>query len=710
MKRLLTTPIYYVNDVPHIGHAYSTIIADVIKKYWTLQGDDVFLLTGTDEHGQKIEEAARKKGIKTIEYANTIANKFRDVWDKFHIDYNKFIRTTYLEHILSVQKAFEIMFDKGDIYKGEYEGQYCVSCESFFTQTQVLDGIYCPDCGKETRLVKEESYFFRLSKYQNKLLEWYKNNPACILPLHKKNEVIKFVDNSLQDLSITRTSFEWGIKVPLKLKDDKHIVYVWLDALMNYPSALGYGLDYNNARELLQHKAEQNPALESKMEYFKHTSHVVGKDILRFHAIYWPAFLMSLELPLPEHIFVHGWWTIDGVKMSKSIGNVINPLDILEAYPLDIFRYFLLKEVPFGQDGDFSERALINRNNGELSNDLGNLVNRLIGMSEKYFEYDLSDSFSIDRFQLEREKVDELSHEALGFMNNMQPNKYLESIWEMLHLANAMITKFAPWEMMKRGEVQECKELLNLIANILLKVSLLLYPIMPTTCLKIAACLGVKIDSVGFRGFIVEFEYKRDFKITKIDALFPKIDSPRMKKDSNVIASESEAIESKGNSPTLAGNATSLPPHLAGDTTLSSPPLAGGARGGVKSHAPDSKDSQKSNIESKNIESKITLSDFQKIHLKVGTILSAEKLEKSEKLLKLKVDLGEENPRQIIAGISQFYNPESLVNSQVIVLANLKPAKLMGELSEGMLLACKDSNGLSLLRPENPRHPGTPIS
>lgn len=338
MKKLLTTPIYYVNDVPHIGHAYTTILADVMKKYWTLRGDDVFFLTGTDEHGQKIEEAAKKHGIKTIEYANSISEKFRDTWREYDIDYDKFIRTTYFEHILSVQKAFEIMYDRGDIYKGAYEGMYCVGCESFFTQTQVIDGIYCPDCSgkKETRLVKEESYFFALSKYQDKLLAWYRENPDCIVPSHKRNEVIKFVEQGLQDLSITRISFEWGIKIPLKLRDSKHIIYVWLDALMNYASALGYGLDYNNAKEQLSYKMEQNPCLESKMEYFDNTTHIVGKDILRFHAIYWPAFLMSLGLPLPKHILVHGWWTIDGVKMSKSIGNVIHPLDIKNAYPTDI--------------------------------------------------------------------------------------------------------------------------------------------------------------------------------------------------------------------------------------------------------------------------------------------------------------------------------------------------------------------------------------
>ncbi len=661
MKRLLTTPIYYVNDVPHIGHAYTTIIADMLKKYWTLNGNDVFLLTGTDEHGQKIEEAAKKHGIKTIEYANSISEKFRDTWKEFNIDYDKFIRTTYLEHILAVQKAFEIMYDRGDIYKGEYEGMYCVGCESFFTQNQVVEGVYCPDCSgnKRTRVVKEESYFFALSKYQNKLLKWYNEYHDCILPSHKKNEVIKFVENGLQDLSITRVSFEWGIKIPLKLRDNKHIIYVWLDALMNYASALGYGIDYNNAKEQLKYKMEQNPFLESKMEYFNNTTHIVGKDILRFHAIYWPAFLMSLDLPLPKHIFVHGWWTIDGVKMSKSIGNVINPLDIKDAYPTDIFRYFLLKEVPFGQDGDFSQMALINRNNGELSNDLGNLLNRLIGMSEKYFQFDLQNSLSTTSYKIEKEKIFNIIQDSKKFMYNMQPNKYLESIWELLYIANLLITKTEPWELIKQNKNIECKEFLNFIANILAKVALLLYPIIPNACKKMSKALNIKIDSVSFDKLINNNEYIESFIIKKIDALFPKIEEPRMQ-----IKTNEQIIENR-------------------------------------------------NTEIKHIEEKeeiINISDFKKIIIKVGTIIDVNKLPKSNKLLKLKVDLGEDKPRQIIAGIAEFYDHENLINTQVCVLTNLKPAKLMGEISEGMILACKDSNGLSLLRPEHKKEKGSNIS
>lgn len=661
MKRLLTTPIYYVNDVPHIGHAYTTILADVMKKYWTLRGDDVFLLTGTDEHGQKIEESARQHGIKTIEYANSISEKFRDAWREYNIDYDKFIRTTYLEHILSVQKAFELMYDRGDIYKGEYEGMYCVGCESFFTQTQVIDGIYCPDCSgnKKTRLVKEESYFFALSKYQDKLLQWYRDCPDCIMPAHKKNEVIRFVEQGLQDLSITRVSFEWGIKIPLKLRDNKHIIYVWLDALMNYASALGYGLDYNNAKEQLSYKMEQNPCLESKMEYFNNTTHIVGKDILRFHAIYWPAFLMSLGLPLPKHIFVHGWWTIDGVKMSKSIGNVIHPLDIKNAYPTDIFRYFLLREVSFGQDGDFSQVALINRNNGELSNDLGNLLNRLIGMSEKYFQYNLDESLQ-NEYKEQREKVWQIINASLSYLDSMQPHKFLESVWELFYLANMMIAKTQPWELMKHNKTQECKCFLNLIANILAKSAILLYPILPQSCGQIALALGIEIDSRQFEKLIINNEYLQSFHIKKVDALFPKIEKPRMKTMHKPFANTTQKLDDGEKAETNNGM--------------------------------------------------ISIADFQNIIIKVGTIISAEKLTKSKKLLKLQVDLGEEKTRQIIAGISEFYDSQNLVGTQVCVLSNLAPAKLMGELSEGMILACKDIDGLSLLRPEKKRLNGSRIS
>ncbi|STQ87002.1 methionine--tRNA ligase [Helicobacter muridarum] len=676
MKQLLTTPIYYVNDIPHIGHAYTTIIADVLKKYWNLQGNDIFLLTGTDEHGQKIEGAAKKKNMDIGQYVDSIAKRFQDTWDCFGIDYDKFIRTTFVEHKISVQKAFEIMFDKGDIYKGEYEGRYCVSCESFFTQTQVFDEIYCPDCGKETQIVKEESYFFALSKYQDRLLTWYRDNAKCILPLHKKNEVIAFVEQGLQDLSITRTSFKWGIPIPEKLHDEKHIIYVWLDALISYISALGYGLTQSNAKEILQNHLDQDPCLNSNMQYFEHATHIVGKDILRFHAIYWPAFLMSLDVPLPKHIFVHGWWTINGVKMSKSLGNVVNPLEIQQAYPMDIFRYFLLKEVPFGQDGDFSQTALINRNNGELSNDLGNLLNRLQGMSEKYFNFELKESFCRNSYHDQLEKINSITTECHVYIENMQLNKYLESVWELLYLGNEMITKVAPWELMKSNKNKECKEFLNLIANILAKAGLLLYPVMPNSCEKIARCLGFAINPANFTYLISQQGYLQDFVLTKVEALFPKIESKRIESKNADSSNNLESDILDSNNVTINQNDDSSNNQLKPHTSLNS----------------------------------VSIDDFSKIEIRVGTILDANRLPKSHKLLKLKVDIGDTIERQIIAGIAEYYDSKDLIGKQVCVIVNLKPAKIMSEISEGMLLVAKDSNGLSIINPEQKRENGSKIS
>ena len=400
MKKFITTPIYYVNDVPHIGHAYTTIIADTLARLWRLQGDEVYFMTGTDEHGQKIEEAARARNFTPREYADEISAKFRNLWNEFEISYDAFVRTTSDEHTKTVQNAFEIMYKKGDIYKGEYSGSYCVSCESFFPENQLIDGEFCPDCGKKTRIVKEESYFFRLSNYQDALLKWYENND-CILPKSKKNEIVNFVKSGLKDLSITRTSFDWGIKLPEIINDPKHVIYVWLDALLIYPSALGFLRD------------------GEKMEFWQNTTHLVGKDILRFHAVYWPAFLMSLGVDLPRHIGAHGWWTRDGKKMSKSLGNVVNPREVANAYGLEQFRYFLLREVPFGQDGDFSQRTFITRINGELCNDLGNLLGRITGMSSKYSSNEINSKNVTKFFTDELKLAQEFIENALKFINEI---------------------------------------------------------------------------------------------------------------------------------------------------------------------------------------------------------------------------------------------------------------------------------------------------
>lgn len=623
MKKFITTPIYYVNDVPHIGHAYTTIIADTLARLWRLQGDEVYFMTGTDEHGQKIEEAARARNFTPREYADEISAKFRNLWDEFEISYDAFVRTTSDEHTKTVQNAFEIMYKKGDIYKGEYSGSYCVSCESFFPENQLIDGEFCPDCGKKTRIVKEESYFFRLSNYQDALLKWYENND-CILPKSKKNEIVNFVKSGLKDLSITRTSFDWGIKLPEIINDPKHVIYVWLDALLIYPSALGFLRD------------------GEKMEFWQNTTHLVGKDILRFHAVYWPAFLMSLGVDLPRHIGAHGWWTRDGKKMSKSLGNVVNPREVANAYGLEQFRYFLLREVPFGQDGDFSQRTFITRINGELCNDLGNLLGRITGMSSKYSSNEINSKNVTKFFTDELKLAQEFIENALKFINEISTSKFLEELWKVLNLANLSITKYEPWNLMKNGETDKACALVGLCANLLARVAMLLSPVMPRACNKIASALGFEISPIFYTRLIKNGEIL-DFISRQNEPLFAKVENGLL----------------------------DTPPKISSEIS-------------------------KTTTQNEQEIPQIKIDDFKKSIIKVGTILECENIAGSEKLLKFKIDLGENAPRQIISGIAKFYTPSELVGKQVCVLANLKPAKIFGHISEGMILSAEDGK-LTLL-------------
>nr|WP_314380766.1 methionine--tRNA ligase [uncultured Campylobacter sp.] len=652
MKKYIMTPIYYVNDIPHIGHAYTTIIADTMARFYRLQGHEVFFKTGTDEHGQKIEEAAAKHAQSPKQYADGVSAKFKDLWDEFDISYDMFSRTTDAAHEVAVQNVFRKMYEKGDIYKGEYEGNYCVSCESFFPSAQLIDGEYCPDCGKKTKILKEESYFFRLSAYAERLLKWYEDE-KCILPLGKKNEVISFVKGGLKDLSITRTGFDWGVKIPPELNDPKHVIYVWLDALMDYLSSLGFC------------------AGGERMEYWSDALHIVGKDILRFHAVYWPAFLMSLGLNMPRSIAAHGWWTRDGKKMSKSLGNVVNPREVANAYGLEQFRYFLLREVPFGQDGDFSQKAIINRVNSELANELGNLLSRIVGMSAKYSDYVINSKDVMKFFTAEIEEANSYLSAALSALEEVATNRYLEELWRALALANASIAKYEPWNLMKNGEQSKALALVALVANILAKVAVLLSPAMPKTAARITDTLGFEIstslyEKLVLRGEILDFKAKTcEPLFTKIDhELMPKADYDRLDGAVNSTSCSSTDAAAKG--------APSLNPNASGSGAT-----AQEAQGATS-------------------EAQIKIDDFKKCVIKVGTVLECENIEGSEKLLRFMIDLGEERPRQIISGIAKFYDPAALVGKQICVLANLKPAKIFKHSSEGMILSAEDGS-LTLL-------------
>ncbi len=617
--RYLTTPIYYVNDVPHLGHAYTTIIADTLARFYRLQGHETRLLTGTDEHGQKIEQAAKIRNSTPKEYADKISSEFKKLWDEFEIIYDIYARTTDTRHVEFVKAMFLKMWQKGDIYKDEYEGHYCISCESFFAKSQLINECGCPDCGKDTSLLKEESYFFKLSKYQDKILQWYdKEDP--ILPKNKKNELINFVQSGLKDLSITRTSFDWGIEIPEEIKDDKHIIYVWLDALFIYISSLDYQSQGENAKFWPAH------------------IHLVGKDILRFHAIYWPAFLMSVDLPLPKFIGAHGWWTKEGEKMSKSKGNVVKPKEVVDAYGLEAFRYFLLREVPFGNDGDFSESVLINRINTELGNEFGNLLNRIIGMSIKYNQGNISQEGVLEFYKNELDTAKEHLDNAINFLENLQCNRYLEELFKALSVANLAISKYEPWNLIKANKIKEANALIGLCANILAKTSLLLSPTLPKSCQKVGLALNFEISPTNYQKLILQNELL-DFKASACEALFPKIEKP--------LLSQEEKQEVK------------------------------------KEEKP-----------------KIKIDDFAKIEIKVAKVIDCQNIEGSEKLLKFKLELDNKEIRQVLSGIAKYYKASDLIGKQVCVISNLKKAKIFGHESDGMILSAKSGDKLVLISPE----------
>ncbi|MFQ5692278.1 MAG: methionine--tRNA ligase [Nitrospinota bacterium] len=660
----VTTPIYYVNDVPHIGHAYTTIAADCLARFRRLAGDEIFFLTGTDEHGQKVERAAREQGLTPKALADQVVGRYRQLWDRLNVRPDDFIRTTEARHRKSVEALFRLVHEKGDIYLGDYEGWYCTPCETFWTETQLVGG-RCLECGRPVERVREESYFFRMSKYQEPLLRHLEENPAFVLPESRRNEIIRFVQGGLRDLSISRTTFEWGIPVP---GAKGHVLYVWFDALTNYISALGFG---------------QNGAGARYEKFWPADVHLIGKDILRFHAVYWPTFLMSAGLPLPRCVFAHGWWTVEGKKMSKSLRNVVEPGRLLDRYGTDAVRYFLLREVPFGQDGDFSHQALIDRINSDLANDLGNLLRRTVSMIGQFCGGTVPrDPEAGDREQGVRaaagETTDAISRdlETLGF----QPA--LKRIWEFVNRINKYLDNRAPGSLAKTGDEAGVGAALYTAAEALRIVSVWLWPFMPETALKIRSRLGmaeevppVSLDETRAWGLL-----RPGRAVRPGPPLFPRIEAEaaaEIRLSVNREASGGEAEEAKEEG------------AMKDSGEKAETPASEGEKRGTEASALD-------------------FETFSKVSLRAARVISAERVEKSRNLLKLRVDLGDEE-RTVVAGIAGSYAPEDLTGRTVVVVANLKPRKLMGIESQGMILAAKVGSGHTVVSLDDSVPPGTPI-
>lgn len=646
----ITTPIYYVNDVPHIGHAYTTIAADVLARYWRLRGRDVFFLTGLDEHGQKVQQAATKAGIDPQVHCDKLAPQFQNLWKRLDISNDAFIRTTDVQHKKVVQRYLRQLFDRQLIYKADYSGWYCTFDERFWTEKDVADGL-CPDCKRPVEQLSEHNYFFKMGQYQSRLIEHIQKHDQFIRPESRRNEVMGFLQTQkLGDLSISRpkSRLSWGVELPF---DDNYVTYVWFDALVNYISALEYKL--------------ATPSVET---YWPASVHLVGKDILTTHAVYWSTMLMALDLPLPETIFAHGWWTVDGEKMSKSRGNVVDPNNMVDEFGADAFRYFLMREVPFGQDGDFSQTAMVTRINSDLANGLGNLLSRTLTLIDRTQAGHVPTPGTIGPLEQEvRDATVALLNETMPrHLEQLEFNRSLEAMWQVVQLANQYVDKTAPWSLAKQQrDAEQLRTVLYTMAETLRCLSLATYPVIPNSAQLLCSQLGLHPDFASplLKEKVEWGGLKPGTTIHKGPSLFPRIEKqPGVK-----LVTESSV-------PLQPTPATPTPTAPVAPTT--SP--------------------------------QITIDEFMKIQLKTAKVLSAERVPKSEKLIKLQVSLGTEQ-RQIVAGIGKKYEPDALVGKSIVIVANLRPAKLMGIESQGMVLAAGDADVRGLLTVLEEVDPGTKV-